>query len=318
MRARSSRCCRRSRSPTRPDLDQDVETILAGNIFHRAVVFGPRVAANEPGAGRVLVNGEVEHVMAPGETGAHLEEMIETVRDSLAAVDEDMLPGQRIITGVLAPPHAAQPGDRVRLELDALGGVELLGVGAQPARPAAQRSLFRGMTTALPALPDALSDAARAFAAGPHCLIVGGERLEAADGRTFETLDPATGRPIAEVPHAGAADVDRAVGAAREAFEDGRWSGIAAAKARARCWRSPRPSSGTRTSSPSWSRSTTASRPPPGAWTCRSRSSTCVPPAGRPRSPATFSWWLRPTCTATRARSRSACAGRSSRGTSRC
>jgi acyl-CoA reductase-like NAD-dependent aldehyde dehydrogenase len=85
------------------------------------------------------------------------------------------------------------------------------------------------MTTAS-ALPDALSEAARAFAAGPHRLVIGGERLEAADGRTFETLDPATGRPIADVPHAGAADVDRAVGAARAAFEDGRWSGIAAAK----------------------------------------------------------------------------------------
>jgi 2-keto-4-pentenoate hydratase len=109
-----------------PDLDQDVETILAGNIFHRAVVFGPRVETNEPGGGRVLVNGEVEHVMAPGETSAHLEEMIEAVRKRLAAVDEDMLPGQRIITGVLAPPHAAHPGDRVRLELDALGGVELV------------------------------------------------------------------------------------------------------------------------------------------------------------------------------------------------
>ena len=109
-----------------PDLDQDVETILAGNIFHRAVVFGPRVEANEPGGGRVLVNGEVEHVMAPGDTSAHLEEMVEAARKRLAAVDEDMLPGQRIITGVLAPPHAAHPGDRVRLELDALGGVELV------------------------------------------------------------------------------------------------------------------------------------------------------------------------------------------------
>jgi 2-keto-4-pentenoate hydratase len=109
-----------------PDLDQDVETILAGNIFHRAVVFGPRVETNEPGGGRVLVNGEVEHVMAPAETSAHLEEMVEAVRKRLAAVDEDMLPGQRIITGVLAPPHAAHPGDRVRLELDALGGVELV------------------------------------------------------------------------------------------------------------------------------------------------------------------------------------------------
>jgi len=109
-----------------PDLDQDVETILAGNIFHRAVAFGPRVETNEPGAGRVLVNGEVEHVMAPGDTSAHLEDMVEAVRKRLAAVDEDMLPGQRIITRVLAPPHAAHPGDRVRLELDGLGGVELV------------------------------------------------------------------------------------------------------------------------------------------------------------------------------------------------
>jgi acyl-CoA reductase-like NAD-dependent aldehyde dehydrogenase len=79
------------------------------------------------------------------------------------------------------------------------------------------------------ALPDALSDAARSFAAGPHRLVIGGERLEAADGRTFETIDPATGTTIADVAYAGSEDVDRAVGAAREAFDDGRWSGISAA-----------------------------------------------------------------------------------------
>jgi acyl-CoA reductase-like NAD-dependent aldehyde dehydrogenase len=85
------------------------------------------------------------------------------------------------------------------------------------------------MTTAA-ALPEVLSDAARSFAAGPHRLVIGGERPEAADGRTFETLDPATGRTIAEVPYAGTEDVDRAVRAAREAFDDGRWSGIPAAQ----------------------------------------------------------------------------------------
>ena len=79
------------------------------------------------------------------------------------------------------------------------------------------------------ALPDALSEPARRFAAGPHRLLIGGERLEAADGRTFETFDPSTARPIAAVAQAGAEDVDRAVRAAREAFEDGRWSAIAAA-----------------------------------------------------------------------------------------
>ncbi len=85
------------------------------------------------------------------------------------------------------------------------------------------------MTTAQ-ALPDALSAPARAFAAGPHRLVIGAERLHAAAGATFDTLDPATGRVIASVPYAGPEDVDRAVRAAREAFDDGRWSGIAAAR----------------------------------------------------------------------------------------
>jgi 2-keto-4-pentenoate hydratase len=109
-----------------PDLDQDVETILAGNIFHRAVAFGPRVDAVEPGAARILVNGDVEHEVAPAETKAHLDDMVEAVRRRLLAADEDLSPGDRIITGVIAPPHAAHPGDRVRLELSELGGVELL------------------------------------------------------------------------------------------------------------------------------------------------------------------------------------------------
>jgi acyl-CoA reductase-like NAD-dependent aldehyde dehydrogenase len=85
------------------------------------------------------------------------------------------------------------------------------------------------MTTSA-ALPDALSEPARAYAAGPHRLLIGGERFEAADGRTFETVDPSTGRVIADVAHAGPGDVDRAVRAARVAFEDGRWSGMAAAE----------------------------------------------------------------------------------------
>ena len=84
------------------------------------------------------------------------------------------------------------------------------------------------MTIAAP--PEQLSDAARSFLQNAHHdLIIGGERPGAADGRTFETLDPATGEPIAVVAHAGAEDVDRAVRAARAAFEDGPWASMAAA-----------------------------------------------------------------------------------------
>jgi acyl-CoA reductase-like NAD-dependent aldehyde dehydrogenase len=82
--------------------------------------------------------------------------------------------------------------------------------------------------TAAPTLPDALGEDARAFIAGPHRLLIGAERPEAADGRTFATLNPATGREIAQVPHAGAADVAGAVAAARAAFADGPWASMPA------------------------------------------------------------------------------------------
>jgi acyl-CoA reductase-like NAD-dependent aldehyde dehydrogenase len=81
-------------------------------------------------------------------------------------------------------------------------------------------------TTAAPTLPDALSPAAREFVAKRHLLLIGAERLEAEDGRTFATLDPASGREIARVPHASEEDVQRAVAAAREAFESGPWASM--------------------------------------------------------------------------------------------
>jgi aldehyde dehydrogenase (NAD+) len=84
-------------------------------------------------------------------------------------------------------------------------------------------------TISADALPDALGAPAREFISQSHRLLIGSERPEAADGRTFATLDPATGREIAEVAHAGAADVDRAVATAREAFAEGPWSSMPAA-----------------------------------------------------------------------------------------
>jgi acyl-CoA reductase-like NAD-dependent aldehyde dehydrogenase len=78
------------------------------------------------------------------------------------------------------------------------------------------------------ALPDALGPAARGFLGRPQRLLIGDERLEAADGRTFVTLDPSTGREIATVAHAGPEDVERAVRAARSALEDGPWAALPA------------------------------------------------------------------------------------------
>jgi 2-keto-4-pentenoate hydratase len=108
-----------------PDLELGIEQILAGNIFHRAVAFGPRVEVREPGAGRILVNGEEQHALTAEHTAGNLQAMIEAVAARLADAGEELRPGERIITGVLAPPHKASSGDTVRLELEALGGVEL-------------------------------------------------------------------------------------------------------------------------------------------------------------------------------------------------
>ena len=59
-------------------------------------------------------------------------------------------------------------------------------------------------------LPEQLSEPTRAFA--------GRDFGAAADGRTFDTLDPATGTTIASLPLGGREEVDAAVAAARAAF----------------------------------------------------------------------------------------------------
>lgn len=54
-------------------------------------------------------------------------------------------------------------------------------------------------------------------------LIIDGQFVEAADGATFDTIDPRTGKVIAAIACAGAEDINRAVKAARKAFDFGPW-----------------------------------------------------------------------------------------------
>jgi acyl-CoA reductase-like NAD-dependent aldehyde dehydrogenase len=56
---------------------------------------------------------------------------------------------------------------------------------------------------------------------------IGGAEVEAAGGGTLPVLNPATGRRIATVPAGGVEDVDRAVRAARDAYEHGPWPRLA-------------------------------------------------------------------------------------------
>ncbi|MEA2577905.1 MAG: hypothetical protein QOD78_1493 [Chloroflexota bacterium] len=62
-------------------------------------------------------------------------------------------------------------------------------------------------------------------------MLIGGESVDAADGQTFDVVNPATGRVMATAPLGGRSDVDRAVDAARKAFDDRKgWANWAAGK----------------------------------------------------------------------------------------
>jgi aldehyde dehydrogenase (NAD+) len=61
-------------------------------------------------------------------------------------------------------------------------------------------------------------------------LLIGNKWVDAASGKTFPTINPATGEVIAQVAEADAADVDKAVGAARAAFEKGAWRKMSASQ----------------------------------------------------------------------------------------
>ena len=62
------------------------------------------------------------------------------------------------------------------------------------------------------------------FIAAPRQLFINGQFVDAASGKTFETPNPATGETLARIAEGDAEDIDRAVRAARRAFEDGPWS----------------------------------------------------------------------------------------------
>lgn len=64
------------------------------------------------------------------------------------------------------------------------------------------------------------------FESGPGRLFIGGQWLDATDGARADVIDPSTGQVVTTVAEAGAADVDAAVRAAREAFDSGTWSGL--------------------------------------------------------------------------------------------
>ena len=67
-------------------------------------------------------------------------------------------------------------------------------------------------------------------------LFINGEFVDARSGDTFESVDPGSGAVIAQVARAGTADAEDAIGAARRAFDQGEWSGLAPDVRARRCY----------------------------------------------------------------------------------
>uniref|UniRef100_A0A673NLD7 formyltetrahydrofolate dehydrogenase n=1 Tax=Sinocyclocheilus rhinocerous TaxID=307959 RepID=A0A673NLD7_9TELE len=57
----------------------------------------------------------------------------------------------------------------------------------------------------------------------PHQLFINGEFVDAEEGKTYKTINPTDGQAICDVSLAQISDVEKAVAAAKEAFEEGEW-----------------------------------------------------------------------------------------------
>lgn len=73
------------------------------------------------------------------------------------------------------------------------------------------------------ALDSRLSPPARKFVGQRNLLLIDGNLVPAASGKTFPVYNPSTGHILAQVAEADKEDVDRAVKAARRAFDEGPW-----------------------------------------------------------------------------------------------
>jgi phenylacetaldehyde dehydrogenase len=75
------------------------------------------------------------------------------------------------------------------------------------------------------------------FIGTPRKMLIDGQWVASASGKTFETYNPATGEVLARVTEGDREDIDRAVKAARRAFEDKQWRLMTASDRAKLLWR---------------------------------------------------------------------------------
>ena len=105
----------------------DLERLMAANVFHRAVVLGPvsRGAASLDGLTAAFRHGGEELTIDVAAAAMAPEEAISLVSGYLEGVGDALQPGDVIISGSLVTALPATPGDRSELRVDGLGDVML-------------------------------------------------------------------------------------------------------------------------------------------------------------------------------------------------
>jgi len=107
------------------DLDrplQEVEEVIAGNVFHRAVALGELGTATDPGAAVFSLNGEERAQVAEFEPPA---ETLAFVDRFLRELGEELRPGELVIAGALVPAAQVTLGDVAELHVERVGAVSL-------------------------------------------------------------------------------------------------------------------------------------------------------------------------------------------------
>jgi len=91
------------------------------------------------------------------------------------------------------------------------------------------------MATALKIAPP--DDKVNSFVSRKHQMMINGKWVDSASGKRFPTYNPATGEVMAEVAEGDVEDINRAVKAAREAFENGPWRKMTASERGRLIWK---------------------------------------------------------------------------------
>jgi 2-keto-4-pentenoate hydratase len=102
---------------------EDLEAILAGNVFHRAVVLGPmhEGATLDGLTAHATKGGEPAGEAMPAEVVGDPAEVVRFVAGYLEPHGAQVEPGEVMIAGSLTPPVPVSPGDRFEVDLGPLG-----------------------------------------------------------------------------------------------------------------------------------------------------------------------------------------------------